>query len=148
MKINGVEVTECDKFDRFLSYSCEGKYSCCISPDCEFKKKYRENEEKRAKSLKYLSAECEMPEDIQVKYRDSRGRVESFFRIVTKATSKKEAANKVNELLGVNVLAKNFIKIANDYEKTLCDEDENNTIITPCNYRNSNSYLLSEELNG
>lgn len=146
MKINGVEVTECEHFDKYWTLKCDGKNLCEASPNCEFKRKYKEKEEKQANSLKYLSVECEMPEDIQVKYKDSRGRVENFFRIVTKATSKKEAANKVNELLGVNVLSKNFVIISNEYERSLCDEDENNTIITPCNYRNSNSYLLSEEL--
>lgn len=148
MRINGVEVTECDRFDKYWTLKCDGKNLCEASPDCEFKRNYKEKEERQAKSLKYLSIECEIPEELKLKYKSSRGRLENFFRIITKATSKKEAATKINELFGVNVLAKNFIKIANEYEKSLCDKDDNNTILTPCSYRNSNSYLLSEELNG
>ena len=49
MKIDGVNVEECDKFNKYeynSFYNCEGKSICSASPDCEFKRKFREKQKK------------------------------------------------------------------------------------------------------
>ena len=46
IKINGIEVSECEHFDVYLTRKCDGKYSCASSPNCEFKQKKRKQKKK------------------------------------------------------------------------------------------------------
>ena len=46
IKIDGVEVSDCEHFDRYWTKKCDGKYSCCASPNCEYKQRKRKEKQK------------------------------------------------------------------------------------------------------
>ena len=47
LKIDGVEVTGCKRFDKYWTRKCDGKYNCESSPNCEYKKKMRKKEKEQ-----------------------------------------------------------------------------------------------------
>lgn len=96
-------------------------------------------------TIKYLCTECS--NDVLTElYKKVHDKEVNFFRVLCKASTRKEAQQKCKNILNADISFKGAIEVKNNFERDLCDVSE--VVFTPCSYRNSNSYLLSEELNG